>query len=150
MGTRQNRLDEAVLTCTHSLCFEQKYEKYQKFSNESFQFLQLSKNQYITWACFRNALNHICVSIFSELDPRLSGLVWTAMLASLALVITIATPSSIITLIASIILRMIFSVGVEPTLWLLGVLNVSLEICEKCFLQSCWQASVIYSFKYML
>ncbi|KAL4226234.1 Inositol 1 [Mactra antiquata] len=59
-----------------------------------------------------------------ELDSRLSGLVWTAMLASLALFITIATPSSIITLIASIILRMIFSVGVEPTLWLLGVLNV--------------------------
>ena len=48
------------------------------------------------------------------------------MLASLALVITIATPSSIITLIASIILRLIFSVGVEPTLWLLGVLNVSI------------------------
>ena len=68
---------------------------------------------------------NIYLSIFPELDPRLSGLVWTAMLASLALVITIATPSSIITLIASIILRMIFSVGVEPTLWLLGVLNVS-------------------------
>ena len=50
------------------------------------------------------------------------------MLASLALVITIATPSSIITLIASIILRLIFSVGVEPTLWLLGVLNVSIVI----------------------
>ena len=27
MGTRQNRLSEAVLTCTHNLCFEQKYEK---------------------------------------------------------------------------------------------------------------------------
>ena len=31
MGTRQNRLAEAVLTSTHNLCFEQKYEKYQNF-----------------------------------------------------------------------------------------------------------------------
>ncbi|KAH3893897.1 hypothetical protein DPMN_018049 [Dreissena polymorpha] len=64
------------------------------------------------------------MSHVSELDSRLSGLVWTLTLVSLALVITIANPSSIITLIGSIILRMIFSVGVEPTLWLLGMLNV--------------------------
>ena len=31
MGTRKNRLSEAVLTSTHNLCFEQKYEKYQNF-----------------------------------------------------------------------------------------------------------------------
>ena len=30
-GSRQNRLDEAVLTNTHNLCFKQKYEKYQSF-----------------------------------------------------------------------------------------------------------------------
>ena len=30
-GTRLNRLVEAVLTSTHNLCFEQKYEKYQIF-----------------------------------------------------------------------------------------------------------------------
>ena len=29
-------LGEAVLTSTHNLCFEQKYEKYQMFSNEIF------------------------------------------------------------------------------------------------------------------
>ena len=28
-GTRKNRLNEAVLTGTHNICFEQKYEKYQ-------------------------------------------------------------------------------------------------------------------------
>ena len=28
-----------VLTSTHSLCFEQKYEKYQNFLSENFQFL---------------------------------------------------------------------------------------------------------------
>ena len=39
MGTRQNRLAEAVLTSTHNLCFEQKYENYQSFSFETFHFL---------------------------------------------------------------------------------------------------------------
>ncbi|XP_041347721.1 inositol 1,4,5-trisphosphate receptor type 1-like isoform X3 [Gigantopelta aegis] len=59
-----------------------------------------------------------------ELDPRLSGLVWTAMLVSLAIVITIPRPAGIRTLIVSTILRLIFSVGLGPTLWLLGSLNV--------------------------
>ena len=36
-GTRQNRLDEAVLTSIDNLCFEQKYEKYQSFLSENFQ-----------------------------------------------------------------------------------------------------------------
>ena len=31
MGTRKNRLGEAVLTSAHNLCFEQKYEKYLSF-----------------------------------------------------------------------------------------------------------------------
>ena len=30
-------------TCTRNLCFEQKQEKYQKFSTENFLFLQLLK-----------------------------------------------------------------------------------------------------------
>ena len=38
MGTRLNRLDEAVLTSTHNLCFEQKYEKYQNFLPEKLPF----------------------------------------------------------------------------------------------------------------
>ncbi|XP_033744403.1 inositol 1,4,5-trisphosphate receptor-like isoform X4 [Pecten maximus] len=60
-----------------------------------------------------------------ELDPRLSGLVWTAMFGSLALVISVGVyPSAIRTFIISIILRFILSVGLEPTLWLLGALNV--------------------------
>ena len=52
MGTLYNRLGKAVLTCTHNLCFKQKLEKYQKFSNENFQISQLKKNMFIT--CFRN------------------------------------------------------------------------------------------------
>ena len=31
-------LAKAVLTSTHNLCFEQKYEKYQSFLSENFQF----------------------------------------------------------------------------------------------------------------
>ena len=38
MGTRWNCLAEAVLTSTHNLCFEQKYENCQNFSSESFHF----------------------------------------------------------------------------------------------------------------
>ena len=66
-----------------------------------------------------------------ELDPRLSGLVWTAMLVSLAIVITIPRPAGIRTLIVSTILRLIFSVGLGPTLWLLGSLNVSIYLITK-------------------
>ena len=32
---------EAVLTSTHNLCFEQKYEKYQSFLSENFQCLEV-------------------------------------------------------------------------------------------------------------
>ena len=38
MGTRLNRLGEAVLTSTHNLCFEQKYEKDKKKLSENFHF----------------------------------------------------------------------------------------------------------------
>ncbi|XP_074645592.1 inositol 1,4,5-trisphosphate receptor-like [Tubulanus polymorphus] len=60
----------------------------------------------------------------AELDTHLSGLVWTAMFVSLAIVIYLPRPSGIRTLISSTILRLIFSVGLEPTLLLIGVLNV--------------------------
>ena len=46
-GTRYNRLVEAVLTSTHNLCFEQKYEKYQKFLSETFHFFWWENFQYI-------------------------------------------------------------------------------------------------------
>ena len=52
-GYSLDRLREAVLTCTHNLCFEQKY---QNFSAENFQFLKLIKSLFITWACFRNGV----------------------------------------------------------------------------------------------
>uniref|UniRef100_A0A8C1ZHY0 Inositol 1,4,5-trisphosphate receptor n=1 Tax=Cyprinus carpio TaxID=7962 RepID=A0A8C1ZHY0_CYPCA len=61
------------------------------------------------------------------LEPHLSALLWVAMLVSLAIVIVLPQPHGIRALIASTILRLIFSVGLEPTLFLLGAFNV----CNK-------------------
>ena len=47
MGTRQNHLTEAVLTSTHNLCFEQKYEKYQSFLSENIHFLEVKFSIYL-------------------------------------------------------------------------------------------------------
>lgn len=49
------------------------------------------------------------------------------MLLSLAIVIVLPQPHGVRALIASTILRLIFSVGLEPTLFLLGAFNVSVS-----------------------
>lgn len=61
------------------------------------------------------------------LEPHWSGLLWTAMLVSLAIVVALPKPHGVRALIASTILRLIFSVGLQPTLFLLGAFNV----CNK-------------------
>lgn len=61
------------------------------------------------------------------MEPHWSGLLWTAMLISLAIVIALPKPHGIRALIASTILRLIFSVGLQPTLFLLGAFNVSVN-----------------------
>ena len=38
---------ESVLTSTHNLCFEQKYENYQSFLSENFQFLGVKFSIYL-------------------------------------------------------------------------------------------------------
>ena len=52
MGTRLNRLAEAVLTSTHNLFFEQKYEKYQIFLPENFRFLEVKFSIYLNRRVF--------------------------------------------------------------------------------------------------
>ena len=47
MGIHQNCLTEAVLTSTHNLCFEQKYEKYQNFLSENVHFLVVKFSVYL-------------------------------------------------------------------------------------------------------
>lgn len=54
------------------------------------------------------------------------------MLVSLAIVIALPKPHGIRALIASTILRLIFSVGLQPTLFLLGAFNVSLGPRRPC------------------
>ncbi|KAK7916382.1 hypothetical protein WMY93_012143 [Mugilogobius chulae] len=68
------------------------------------------------------------------LEPHLSALLWLAMFVSLGIVIILPQPHGIRALIASTILRLIFSVGLEPTLLLLGGLiyvtsDLSDELC---------------------
>ena len=45
-------LGEAVLTSTHNLCFEQKYEKYQNFLSENFIFLVVKLSVYLNRRVF--------------------------------------------------------------------------------------------------
>lgn len=76
-----------------------------------------------------------CQNVFTSfpsgtLEPHLSALLWAAMLVSLAIVIVLPQPHGIRALIASTILRLIFSVGLEPTLFLLGAFNVSVRVYE--------------------
>ena len=59
MGTRKNRLGEAVLTSTHSLCFEQKYEKKSKFLSENFQFLVVKFSVYLNRLVF--VIHTVCL-----------------------------------------------------------------------------------------
>ena len=60
MGTRYNRLIEAVLTSTHNLCFEQKYEKYTIFLPENFPFLvgkfsiYLNRSVFVMASCVKS------------------------------------------------------------------------------------------------
>uniref|UniRef100_A0A8C7X1V3 Inositol 1,4,5-trisphosphate receptor n=1 Tax=Oryzias sinensis TaxID=183150 RepID=A0A8C7X1V3_9TELE len=61
------------------------------------------------------------------LDPHLSALLWLGVLATLAIVILMPQPLGIRALVFVTILRLIFSVGLEPTLFLLGAFNV----CNK-------------------
>ncbi|XP_075218736.1 inositol 1,4,5,-trisphosphate receptor isoform X2 [Lycorma delicatula] len=62
-----------------------------------------------------------------KLSQHLSVLIWAVMLVSAAIAIILPRESGIRTLVVSTILRMIFSAGPEPTLWMLGTLTVFLK-----------------------
>ena len=71
----------------------------------------------------------MCVFSLGTLEPQLSALLWLGMLASLAIVVAMPQHLGVRTLIIATILRLIFSVGLEPTLFLLGAFNVSVCVC---------------------
>lgn len=67
------------------------------------------------------------VDTVPNLGQHLSGLIWAVMLVSAAIVITLPRESGVRTFVASTILRMIFSVGPEPTLLILGTITMFLK-----------------------
>ena len=59
MGTHLNPLTDAVLTVTHNVCFEPKYENYQNFSSESFRFCVVKYSIYLNRCVFVMCKQHI-------------------------------------------------------------------------------------------
>ena len=57
---------EAVLTSTHNLCFEQKYEKYQSFLSEIFQFLEVKFSIYLNRLVFVMNWDLICPHVYRK------------------------------------------------------------------------------------
>ena len=56
--------------CTHNLCFEQKYEKYQSFLSENFPFLEVKFSLYLNRHVFimvLEMLEHASQLTFSRL-----------------------------------------------------------------------------------
>ncbi|XP_055630280.1 inositol 1,4,5-trisphosphate receptor isoform X3 [Toxorhynchites rutilus septentrionalis] len=62
-----------------------------------------------------------------ELSFHLSSLIWIVILVALAIIITLPRQSGIRTFIVALILRLIFSCGPEPTIWLLGCATVVMK-----------------------
>ena len=75
---------EAVLTSTHNLCFKQKYENYQNFLSENFQFLVVKFSIYLNRRVFVmvqacegrvSSKVYLLVNISSKLGPNIH---WTS------------------------------------------------------------------------
>ena len=87
MGTRSNRLGEAVLTSTHNLCLVKKYKKYRIFLSDNFPFLVVKFSIYLNrrvfvmrcmnveqrpgW-CFAHAQNDMSLCILSMFEGTFS------------------------------------------------------------------------------
>lgn len=63
-----------------------------------------------------------------EIDHRLSLLVWIAMFISFSLIVVFPRPSGVRTFLFAVIVRLFFSIGLEATLLLLGIVNVGFSI----------------------
>ena len=61
-GYSLEHLDEAVLTSTHNLCFEQKHEKYQNFLCEKLPFFSCKIFSVFEYACFHNVTKAVLTS----------------------------------------------------------------------------------------
>nr|CAD7455068.1 unnamed protein product [Timema tahoe] len=111
-------------------------------------------------------INLIVAFFYPFLDSvpshHVSGLIWAVMLVSAAIVITLPRESGVRTLVASTILRMIFSGGPEPTLWLLGSITFLVKgihlvsimgnqgTFSKSFGQMVTDAELLYHLTYLI
>ncbi|EAT33105.1 AAEL014637-PA [Aedes aegypti] len=96
-----------------------------------------------------------------ELSFHLSSLIWIVTLVSLVIVITLPRQSGIRTFVVALILRLIFSCGPEPTVWLLGCITVIMKgvhiislmgnygTLEKNLLSIITDAELLYHFGYL-
>jgi len=97
-----------------------------------------------------------------ELHLHVSMVIWGFFLGALAFVVTMPRNSTIRALVASIIVRLIFSIGPEPTLWMLGGVTVAMKgvhivsimgnhgTLEKNLMKIVTNAELLYHFIYML
>ena len=74
MGTRLNRLAEAVLISTYNLCFEQKYEKHQKFHFLGGNILNIFEQ-----ACFHTGHTMFQLNQYNFIHSLIFILVYIAM-----------------------------------------------------------------------
>ena len=70
MGTRYNHLDEAVLTSTHNLSLEQKYENYENFLSESFHCLVVKFSIYLKRRVFVKTKHKLLYTSISSHEAR--------------------------------------------------------------------------------
>ena len=80
MGTHLNCLAElakAVLTSTHNLCFEKKYEKYLNFLSENFPFLVVKVSIYLNrcelWVLLKALIKVLLISLSTDKQCTLFG-----------------------------------------------------------------------------
>ena len=57
----------SVLTCTHNLCFEQKYENSHNISTKNCHFYSREKLLYVAWEYFLNDLSDTKIKILQSL-----------------------------------------------------------------------------------
>lgn len=101
-------------------------------------------------------------NIIPELSFHASLAIWSCFFITLGLVVMRPRGTAVRALIASIIIRLIFSVGPEPTLWILGSLTVIMKgihivsimgnhgTLEKHLSKIVTDAELLYHFGYMM
>ncbi|EFX70034.1 hypothetical protein DAPPUDRAFT_113087 [Daphnia pulex] len=104
----------------------------------------------------------LILALTSQVCTPLNSLIWAVMLLSAAVAITLPKPSVIRTLVMTVILRLIFSAGPQPTLMLLGTATVVLKgvhllsimanagTFQRSVRQICTDTEIVYHVVYLI